>query len=433
MSSQNKLENSLRKSFIFDECSNEEKSNFISLTRKQFQPIGLAIICQGYVSNFLYIIEEGIVDVFVDNEVVATLRSGDLFGELAMLKDDHRCSATCTAVTDCTLWKVNHEAFKSLFRKEELTESKLQTYKIFKRIVYDYPHISNQFSNDAEHMLMSNSRQPFRRDIANTVLTELQCTYNIICRIPYLFDLDNDTVTKINNEFNLVHYDEGQQILNKDEGTKVFHILREGSVLISMTGDGNDVQLNGGNYFGVEAFACEEVLSYNVTTLTPCSALILSYDDLEKVLTEPLDEIIGSLAIRNIEVNRLVLMKIPLFVGSASDYRRAARQFTQIYFSEDEILLRKGEPVSHQGIFIVQRGLVSITYENDTVKLIYEQNYFGDNYILDEKDSISKEMVYIMEPTVCAFISKEALFTLFGPMKSEYEIKMQALRMCCWY
>jgi len=433
MSSQNKLQHSLSKSFIFDECSKEEKSNFISLTRKQFLPIGLAIICQGDVSNFLYIIEEGIVDVFVDNKVVATLRSGDLFGELAMLRDDHLCSATCTAVTDCTLWKVNHEAFRSLFRKEESTENKLQTYKIFKRIVYDHPHISKQLSNDAKKLLSSNSRRSFRKNIARTIFMELQCTYNIICRIPYLFDLDNDTLTKVINEFNLVHYDEGQQLLNKNEDAKVFHILQEGSVLISMTGDRDDIQLNRGHYFGVEAFACKKVLSYNVTTLTPCSALILSCDDLEKVLTEPLDEIIDSLAIRNIEVNRLVLMKQPLFVGSVLDYRRAAREFTQIYFSEDEILLRKGEPVSHQGIFIVQRGLVSIADENDTIDLIYEQNYFGDSYIRDEKDSISKEMINFLEPTVCAFISKEALFTLFGPMRDEYEIKMQALQTYCWY
>lgn len=63
----------------------------------------------------------------------------------------------------------------------------------------------------------------------------------------------------------------------------MFHILQEGIVLVSKPGDGDGIQLNRGNYVGVKAFIYDEVFSYNVTTLSPCSTFILSLDDVEKM------------------------------------------------------------------------------------------------------------------------------------------------------
>jgi CRP-like cAMP-binding protein len=49
-------------------------------------PAGEAVVSQWDTSRDFYVIEQGIVDVVFDDELVATLRPGDFFGEIAALE-----------------------------------------------------------------------------------------------------------------------------------------------------------------------------------------------------------------------------------------------------------------------------------------------------------------------------------------------------------
>jgi len=77
---------------------------------------GTMLIWEGHQPDWLYVIEEGKVQVFstdaVGHEVIfGLLGPGECFGELALLDDCER-SASVKAVTDCRVWKLSKEAFQ---------------------------------------------------------------------------------------------------------------------------------------------------------------------------------------------------------------------------------------------------------------------------------------------------------------------------------
>jgi small-conductance mechanosensitive channel/CRP-like cAMP-binding protein len=85
-------------------------------TSHLFAP-GEVIIHEGESGNELFIIESGIVEVFVTRTAgtrtqVATLQAGQFFGEAALLRDEHR-SATVVASTECKMLVIAASAFRA--------------------------------------------------------------------------------------------------------------------------------------------------------------------------------------------------------------------------------------------------------------------------------------------------------------------------------
>ncbi len=71
---------------------------------------GTTVITQGTPGELFYVIVAGEIDVKHDGELVATLRPGDYFGEIALLHDVTR-TAACVARTDVELYALNRESF----------------------------------------------------------------------------------------------------------------------------------------------------------------------------------------------------------------------------------------------------------------------------------------------------------------------------------
>eukprot|EP01041_Mallomonas_annulata_P004256 gene4256-8473_t len=77
---------------------------------------GDKIITQGDIGDVFYLLEDGVVDVFVKRGnnpemKVHTYSPGDAFGELALMYNAPR-AATCAAASDCRLWSLDRISFK---------------------------------------------------------------------------------------------------------------------------------------------------------------------------------------------------------------------------------------------------------------------------------------------------------------------------------
>lgn len=120
-------------------------------------PISVAmdedIIKQGDNGDVFYLIEDGLVDVYIkktsfnDNDEdafddrptkVHTYKAGDSFGELALMYNTPR-AATCRAQTDCVLWTLDRVSFKVIIvsanmQKRELFESFLKQVPILESL-----------------------------------------------------------------------------------------------------------------------------------------------------------------------------------------------------------------------------------------------------------------------------------------------------------
>ncbi|MDJ0800823.1 MAG: cyclic nucleotide-binding domain-containing protein [Calothrix sp. MO_167.B12] len=63
------------------------------------------------VGEVMYGVIEGEVDIWVNDKVVETISTGDVFGEGALVHQDHKRASTAIAKTDCQLGFLNREHF----------------------------------------------------------------------------------------------------------------------------------------------------------------------------------------------------------------------------------------------------------------------------------------------------------------------------------
>lgn len=94
---------------------------------------GDTIIEQGDIGDVFYLLESGLVDVYVqkkgeDSKKVHTYKSGDAFGELALMYNAPR-AATCVAQDDCKLWALDRTSFRVIVVAAAM--QKRETYQGF--------------------------------------------------------------------------------------------------------------------------------------------------------------------------------------------------------------------------------------------------------------------------------------------------------------
>eukprot|EP00797_Seminavis_robusta_P007737 Sro1536_g280640.2 (416) ;mRNA; r:20736-21983 len=85
------------------------------LEMEQFES-GTVILEQGDAGDCLYFCEAGTVQFSSDGKDLGMCGPGGSFGELALWYDSPR-AATCTAISDCRLWRVDRTAFRRLLER----------------------------------------------------------------------------------------------------------------------------------------------------------------------------------------------------------------------------------------------------------------------------------------------------------------------------
>ena len=74
---------------------------------------GIGVFKEGETGDCMYIIQHGSIRIHKGNTTLAILKDKEVFGELSLLDADTR-SASATADTDCTLYKIDQEPFYEL-------------------------------------------------------------------------------------------------------------------------------------------------------------------------------------------------------------------------------------------------------------------------------------------------------------------------------
>ena len=92
-----------------------EPAKTVELFQKQpgeqiFYP-GDVIFEDGHKGDVMYGIIEGVVELFVNGQVIETIKTGDVFGEGALVHDEHTRASTAIAKTECKLAYLDQERF----------------------------------------------------------------------------------------------------------------------------------------------------------------------------------------------------------------------------------------------------------------------------------------------------------------------------------
>ena len=78
--------------------------------QKTFSPRD-KIFEDGEKGNIMYGIIEGVVELYVNDQVVETIKTGDVFGEGALVHEEHTRASTAIAKTECKLAYLDQERF----------------------------------------------------------------------------------------------------------------------------------------------------------------------------------------------------------------------------------------------------------------------------------------------------------------------------------
>lgn len=96
------LQVKIKDKFLSDVLTESELNTLALATLNESYPAGHTIVQEGEPGDIFYMIDSGDVDVFIEakgSAPVVTLKSGQFFGELALLSNDCR-TASCVAKTE---------------------------------------------------------------------------------------------------------------------------------------------------------------------------------------------------------------------------------------------------------------------------------------------------------------------------------------------
>lgn len=118
--------------YIFEGLTQKEIAYFIMMSETLRFDMGSTIISEWDTSdNRAYLIESGSVDVYRHDTKIDSLHAGDIFGEMALIADEHR-SATIITNTDTEVLVFNKDEFLMLCKKSWLYEE--IKWKILRRV-----------------------------------------------------------------------------------------------------------------------------------------------------------------------------------------------------------------------------------------------------------------------------------------------------------
>jgi len=132
------LSKSIAKSALFQHLKEEEMAEVFESLFPSEAVLEDTIIQQGDEGDNFYIIDEGAVDIYVNDKKVVNLGEGGSFGELALIYGTPR-AATVKAASDVKLWGIDRDSYKrilmeSTLRKRKIYEEFLGTISILEHL-----------------------------------------------------------------------------------------------------------------------------------------------------------------------------------------------------------------------------------------------------------------------------------------------------------
>ena len=107
---------------------------------------GKVIFTEGEEGELLYGIIRGEVEMCVNGKVVETIKEGDIFGEGALVHEDHKRASTAIAKTECQLAFLNRVHF--LFAVQQTPMFALEVMRSYSDRFRRLKHLGDRIPHD---------------------------------------------------------------------------------------------------------------------------------------------------------------------------------------------------------------------------------------------------------------------------------------------
>ncbi|CCE62291.1 hypothetical protein TPHA_0C01350 [Tetrapisispora phaffii CBS 4417] len=233
-----RLENSIGKNFLFNSLDFDSKKLVINSLEEKKVPNGSEIIKQGDDGDYFYVVEEGNVDFFVNDEKVGSSSVGSNFGELALMYNSPR-AATVIATSDCILWALDRLTFRKI----------LLGHSFKKRIMYE----------------------------------------DFLKSVPILSSLTDYNRAKIADALEIETYSNGQVIIREGDTGENFYFIENGTASVTKEKEGVVAQLKSHDYFGEVALINDLPRQATVTATSDLKLATLSKSAFQRLLGPVVD------------------------------------------------------------------------------------------------------------------------------------------------
>jgi cGMP-dependent protein kinase len=311
----------------------QARTEVIKVLNYCFVPKDSVVYKKGQIGNYFYIIKSGKVKLVIDDQVKKTLKSGESFGEVALLHGAVR-SGTIITVKDTYMWCLERKKFKH---------------------VIDYMNNKNFSENRS-----------------------------FIQSIPMLNNLDSEMITLLTNNLVKEVYDPDNKILEIGEPSDCIYIIKEGSV--DCCKDGLVIRkLQKGDCFGLSGVLMDTVRSMDVVAKTFCVCYSISTSSLENILGYNFKDVLY------INYIKMVMRNSQVFCNfNASLIETSFNLFEVKKFEKNKIVFPKGKILNDKIIIIVEGSLVGYTSEKDKItfekgSVLFEEKI--SKYNLEDDDT----------------------------------------------
>lgn len=203
-----RIDASIRANFLFKSIDEEQFTDVVNaMAEKRVEP-GEAIITQGGIGDYFYVVETGALDVFVSRNGAAPVKVTDYgpngsFGELALMYNAPR-AATVVATESCVLWALDRVTFRRI-----LMENTSRKRRMYERFLEELPLLT--------------SLEPYERH-------------------------------KIADALETVSFEDGDVIIKQGDAGDAFYIIESGEAVVTQKDNaGVEHTMHGlkkGDYFG---------------------------------------------------------------------------------------------------------------------------------------------------------------------------------------
>jgi cGMP-dependent protein kinase len=322
----------LKNHYLFSSLDQGEIDEMIDVMAMTTFQAGENVIVQGTPGNCFYVLENGMCDIIVGNELVGKYNSGDAFGELALLYNCPR-AATIRASTGCILWSVE--------------------------------------------------RTMFRKIMATTASATQLARVNFLKNVELLQRLSNNQLQKVAAALKLQRFNDGDYIIRQGEDGNTFYIIVEGKVRCTsraLRADDTDKELmilQRGNYFGEMALMLNEPRQANCIAVGNVDCYVMDRAQFTKLLG-PLRSLID----RQMRIR--VLRSVPLLSSLTDDeLDLLAHALNVVSFEDNAKIIAEGD--AGDTFYMISDGKVSVRKSGFELMVLRSGEFFGERALLSNE------------------------------------------------
>ena len=360
--------NSLKRHFIFSNLKPEYKSIMVHHMKHYFLNPMEKVFEQGQPGNNFYVVASGKLEVVVNTKQVAQLKSGDSFGEMALIHDTLR-TATIRTLEKSSLWGLDRKTFRKTL---ELLES--VNYQENKQFI--------------ETISIFDTLTPSQKEA-------------------------------LVHAFSTQYFNPSTKIIKEGEPGELLYIVKEGNVLCTR-GEQEIRRLGKGSYFGEQALIYNEMRTATVTAIDSVKCVAISGGKLGKVLGSQLQSIIYQNSIR------IALEKNQYMKKLTKEQIDALISNLKVKTFPDQSVIIAAGMVKNSHMWIIVKGSL-IKESQEVIAKVFD--IISAESMIRSLDGVFESNLLAGGDTDIAFITQGEFTLLLGGNYSEITNKNDALKV----